>query len=87
MHPSRKAQGGAAVYTKKSLQYSPDAIYESKQFQMCAIRIPVNGASYSFASLYCPPSCKATSVDFDLLFQKLSGTWLVRGDLNAMHQV
>ena len=86
-HPSGRAQGGAAIYIKKSLQYSLDLSYTSLQFQLCAIRLAINGRNLSLASLYCPPSCKTDSVDFDILFQRLSGQWLVGGDYNAKYSI
>lgn len=86
-HPTGKAQGGAAVYIRKSLRYSPDITISTTQFQLCAARIPVEGKTITLASVYCSPSVKTSSVDFDFLFQRLSETWLVGSDYNAKHSM
>lgn len=86
-HPSGKAQGGAAIFVKKSLSYTSDIIYCTPHIQCCAIRMPVENKIMNFSSVYCSPSTKMDSNDLDLLFQHLSGTWLIGGDFNAKHSI
>ncbi len=85
-HPTGKAQGGAAIFIKKSLVFSPDITVATMQFQLYSVNIFVDNRVLTLASLYCSPSCTTDSVAFDLLFQQLKGTWLVGGDFNAKHR-
>jgi len=86
-HPSGKARGGAAVFVRKSLNHSPGVSFTSSHVQMCAIQLLIDGQPLTIASVYCSPSCKLTSVDFDLLFQNLSGKWIAGGDFNAKNPI
>lgn len=80
-HPTGKAQEGAAIYVKKSLNTS-DITFASAQFQLC---IHVDNRPLTLASVYCSPSFTTNSIDFDLLLQRLEGTWIVGVDFNAKH--
>ena len=42
-HPSGKAQGGASIFVRKTLKFSPDITVTSPHQQMCAIRLVADG--------------------------------------------
>lgn len=84
-HPTGKAQGGACIYVKHALPFTPDITVSTPLAQLCAIRIPLEGLQLNLASVYCSPSNKMDAADFDTLFQLLEGTWIMGGDYNAKH--
>ncbi len=85
-HPSGKAQGGVAVYVKKSLRATPDRSYASPKIQLCSVTIQMGTAPLTIASLYCTPSIRTTAAEFDIAFQHLGhGPWICGGDYNAKH--
>ncbi len=84
-HPTEKAQGGACIYVKHALPFTPDVTVSTPLAQLCAIRIPLEGLQLNLASVYCSPSNKIDAADFDTLFQRLEGTWIMGGDYNAKH--
>lgn len=83
-HPISKAQGVQKFTSKNRLIVLQTWRTPWHNFN-CAVRFPINGKYLTLGSVYCSPLCKIISVDFDILFQHLSDTWIVGGDFNAKH--
>lgn len=69
----------------KTLPFTPDLAVSKQQMQFYTTRIPFSGIQLTLASLYCLLSIRMDAVDFDLLFQHLSGNWIAGGNYNTKH--
>ncbi len=85
VHPSVKAQGGAAVFMRKSITHTLYFSNATDKIHACSIKIQSKPDTVILAAPYCTPSRKIDAVDFDLVFQNFGSRWLVGGDHNAKH--
>lgn len=54
---------------------------------MCAVQITVNNQPITLPVVYCSPSYKIDSVDFNIVFQQFSSKWIIEGNYNVKNHL
>ena len=85
-HPDDRAQGGTAIFIRKSTTHHPLPSTSSESLMSTAIQISSSLFDFAVAAVYCPPNKQISQTQFISFFKSLGPKFLCGGDYNAKHQ-